>query len=56
MDNPESLLGEYSLEKRWQTEKTEYTQMVNDGGLRIVIATTKATGSKHLLMPEDEAV
>ena len=55
MDDPTSLQGKYTLEKQWQTEKTEYVQMVNDSGLRIVVATTKATGSKHLLMPEDEA-
>ncbi len=46
--------GDYLVDKEWETGKTYYQQIIGSNNLKLVIATTKRTGSRHLLMPKDQ--
>lgn len=48
-----NIAGDYTLDKKWSTPKAEYSQFVNKKGLKLVVATTKTTGSQHLLLPDE---
>ena len=52
----ETLGGEYKLNKKWETDKTYYSEYINADGNKIVLATNKGTDSHRILTYEPEDV
>lgn len=53
-EDAKDFAGSYELDKEWETDTTTYQQIIGEDGLKLVVATVKKTGSKHLLQPVDQ--